>query len=206
MSERLANRAASDREVSDAALVSRAQQGDSAAFGGLVVRYQHRVYNTCYRMCNNHDDALDLTQSAFLKAFQALPNFDARASFFTWLFRIAVNLTLSQRRARRRRPTLVLRQFDDDERPCEPADARAQDDPSRIIEQTEMQERLGAALDELDDDFRAAVVLRDVEGLNYAAIAEVLELPVGTVKSRIHRGRLMLRALLEQKEPRRGTG
>jgi RNA polymerase sigma-70 factor (ECF subfamily) len=200
------NRAADDTRLSDADLVSRAQRGDSSAFATLVTKYQHRVYNTCYRMCHNPEDALDLTQSAFLKALEALPRFEARASFFTWLFRIAVNLVLSHRRAQRRRPVLSLRQSDDEGRPYEPPAEHAADDPSRHAEQAELRQRLEDALLRLDAEFRAAVVLRDVERLEYAAIAEILELPVGTVKSRIHRGRLMLRALLEQKEPKLGIG
>lgn len=191
----------------DADLVIRAQRGDPAAFEELVAEYQDRVYNTCYRMCHNHADALDLTQSAFLKAFEALPRFQARAGFFTWLFRIAVNLTLSHRRAQSRRPNLSLRHFEDDDgRMYEPPADPDASDPTRSVEQTEMVQRLEAALEQLDQEFRAAVVLRDVEGLDYAAIAEVLEVPVGTVKSRIHRGRLMLRELLEQQEPQLGVG
>ena len=200
-------RPADQPKPGDADLVSRAQRGDPAAFEELVTKYQDRVYNTCYRMCHNHADALDLTQSAFLKAFQALPRFQARAGFFTWLFRIAVNLTLSHRRALSRRPSLSLRHFDDDQgRAYEPTADPETSDPTRSAEQTEMYRRLEAALDQLDEEFRAAVVLRDVEGLDYAAIAEVLEVPVGTVKSRIHRGRLMLRELLEQQEPQLGVG
>lgn len=199
------NRAADQTKPSDAELVSRAQRGDPAAFAALVTRYQDRVYNTCYRMCHNDADALDLTQSAFLKALEGLPLFQARASFFTWLFRIAVNLTLSHRRAERRRPRLSLRHFDD-ERPCDPPTDDHADDPAQRAEQLETQQRLEAALQNLDEEFRAAVVLRDVEGLDYAAIAEILEVPAGTVKSRIHRGRLMLKTFLEQEESKRGVG
>ena len=199
------NRADDETKSSDAELVSRAQRGNPAAFAALVAKYQQRVYNTCYRMCHNEADALDLTQSAFLKAFEALPRFQARANFFTWLFRITVNLARSHRRAQRRRPTLSLRRFDE-EQSYEPAAARDADNPSQRAEQTEMQQRLEAALKRLDEEFRVAVVLRDIEGLDYAAIAEILEVPVGTVKSRIHRGRLMLRTLLEHKEAQRGVG
>lgn len=201
------NRAADRTRPTDAELVLRAQRGDPSAFGELVVKYQDRVYNTCYRMCHNHADALDLTQSAFLKALEALPRFQVRARFFTWLFRIAVNLTLSHHRAQRRRPTLSLRHFDDDDgRRFEPAAPDGNHEPSRHAEQVELHRRLAAALDHLDEEFRAAVVLRDVEGLDYPTIAEILQVPVGTVKSRIHRGRMMLRDLVEQEERRLGVG
>jgi len=192
---------------SDAELVSRAQRSDPAAFSELVKRYQDRVYNTCYRMCHNHEDALDLTQSAFLKALEALPRFELRAEFFTWLFRIAVNLTLSHRRAQSRRPTLALRQFDDEQdRPFDPPATNDSDDPARRVARVELRQRLEAALEKLDEEFRAAVVLRDIEELDYATIAEILEVPAGTVKSRIHRGRLMLREMLQQEEPQLGIG
>ncbi len=191
---------------SDAELVLRAQRGETGAFAELVEKYQDRVYNTCYRMCHNQADALDLTQSAFLKALEALPRFQVRAKFYTWLFRIAVNLTLSHRRAQRRRPALTLRQFDDNGRPFEPAAAHGTSNPSASAEQAELRQRLEAALQCLDEEFRAAVVLRDVEGLEYAAIAEILKVRVGTVKSRIHRGRLMLRELLEREESQLGVG
>jgi RNA polymerase sigma-70 factor (ECF subfamily) len=191
---------------SDAELVSRAQRGEPAAFAELVEKYQDRVYNTCYRMCHNQADALDLTQSTFLKALEALPRFEVRAKFYTWLFRIAVNLTLSHRRAQRRRPALTLRQFDDDGRAFEPAAAHGASNPSAPTEQAELHQRLEAALQRLDEEFRVAVVLRDVEGLEYAAIAEILDVRVGTVKSRIHRGRLMLREFLEREESQLGVG
>jgi RNA polymerase sigma-70 factor (ECF subfamily) len=199
-------RAAEQTEPCDAELVSRAQRGEPAAFGELVERYQDRVYNTCYRMCQNQADALDLTQSAFLKALEALPRFQVRAKFYTWLFRIAVNLTLSHRRAQRRRPALTLRQFDDNGRSFEPAAAHGTSNPSVPTEQAELRQRLEAALERLDEEFRVAVVLRDVEGLEYAVIAEILKVRVGTVKSRIHRGRLMLRELLEREESQLGVG
>jgi RNA polymerase sigma-70 factor (ECF subfamily) len=198
-------RVADPKSPSDAELVSRAQRGDPTAFAELVVKYQDRVYNTCYRMCHNHADALDLTQSTFLKALEALPRFQVRAKFFTWLFRIAVNLTLSHRRAQSRQPKLLLRQVDDD-RPIEPASTDGPNDPSQRVEQVELHRQLEAALERLDEEFRAAVVLRDIEGLDYAEIADILKVPVGTVKSRIHRGRLMLRDLLEQEEPQLGVG
>ena len=187
----------------DADLVLRAQRGEAAALSELVIRYQDRVYNTCYRMCRNHADALDLTQTTFVRALEALPRFEIRASFFTWLYRIAVNLTLSQRRAQRR-PMLRLHGPDEEDRPLEPA--AAEGDPAADVEQQELRERLEEALAQLDAEYRAAVILRDVEGLDYAAIAEILEVPTGTVKSRIFRGRMMLRELLEQKDRQLDAG
>jgi len=196
---------AGDGAVTDAELVRRAQDGDAAAFAGLVVRYQGRVFNTCYRMCPNHADAADLTQSAFLKALEALPKFEARSQFLTWLFRIAVNLCISHRRQRARRPTVALAdhrlQLGD---PAEPGVAAPEEAADVIAEKNELCGQLQSALVRLPDEFRAALVLKDIEGMDYAAIAAVLEVPLGTVKSRIHRGRLMLRELLLEPDVNRG--
>ena len=185
-----------ESELTDAELVRAAQRGAPAAFAELVSRYQDRVFNTCYRMCHQHDDALDLTQSTFLRALQNLRRFRAQASFYTWLFRIAVNLTISQRRTAGRRATRSLDGFGNDGRVPAPVVPGRDDDVSQPAEQRELQQRVERALAQLDDEFRAAVVLKDIEGMDYASIAEVLEIPVGTVKSRIHRGRLLLRELL----------
>lgn len=195
MSENDVKRVASDNGLTEGALVRRAQAGDPAAFGELVARYQDRVYNTCYRLCRNHADAADLTQTAFLKAFEALARFDARARFYTWLFRIAVNLVHTQRRQQARRHTVSLSASSDEERDMDPAarDAEPVDGPAQ---RQETHTRVEAALLKLDEDFRAAVVLKDVEGMDYHAISEVLEIPLGTVKSRIFRGRLLLRQML----------
>lgn len=189
------SRSTHEPEPTDVELVRRAQLGAAAAFTELVARYQDRVYNTCYRMCHHHADAADLTQATFLRALEALPTFENRASFFTWLFRIAVNLTLSQRRQRVRHATLSLD-------PPAGEDGRQPDvvshepDAAGRAEQSELHERVGRALTQLDEEFRAAVILKDIEDLDYATIAEILAVPVGTVKSRIHRGRSLLRELL----------
>lgn len=180
-------------EPTDAELAQRAQRGSPEAFAALVARYQDRVYNTCYRMCHDHADALDLTQTAFLKALEQLPGFRGEAGFFTWLFRIAVNLTLSFRRTRARAARVHGAELD---RRRSARIAPPEADVAATLEQRELRERIAAALDRLDDEFRIAVVLKDIEGLDYAAIAEVLGIPSGTVKSRIHRGRMMLRELL----------
>lgn len=174
-----------EHERSDAELVRQAQRGDAAAFAELLTRYQDRVFNTCYRMCHNEADALDLAQATFLKVLENLAQFRGRASFYTWLFRIAVNVVLSHRRARLRQAAALDEARDAGTRPA-PA----------TVEQHELRERVAWALQQLDEEFRVAVVLKDIEDMDYAAIAEVLSVPVGTVKSRIHRGRLMLRELL----------
>lgn len=172
-----------------------AQNGSADAFGELVRRYQDRVYNTCYRLCHDDDEALDLTQTTFLKALEALPRFEARSSFYTWLFRIAVNAALSARRGRRRRTAAL----DDTSEAARGWTSAANPRPpavSATLERREEYEQVEAALAQLDPEFRVAIVLKDIEGLDYEAIAAILEVPVGTVKSRICRGRAMLRTML----------
>ncbi|MFO0838942.1 MAG: sigma-70 family RNA polymerase sigma factor [Phycisphaerae bacterium] len=192
-----------DRDESG--LVERAKRGDAGAAAALIERYQDRVYNTCFRMCRNHADALDMAQTVFVKVLEALPRFETRSSFYTWLFRIAVNVVLSERRRRRVRGAQSL---DASPESDIPPPARGADDdarPSRSAELSELRTQLEAALARLDDEFRIAVVLKDVEGMDYAAIAAILNVPVGTVKSRIHRGRQMLREFLGSEEVKRDS-
>ena len=196
------NRKNSDFGLRDGELVRQAQRGAAEAFAELVARYQDRVYNTCYRLCHNHDDALDLTQTTFVKALENLPRFEARAEFYTWLFRIATNLALSERRSRRRRPSVPLDNPDSHGRLHEPSERH---NVAERIEQKEMHQRVEEALERLEPEFRVAVVLKDIEGLDYATIATILEVPLGTVKSRIHRGRLMLREMLTQERTELGS-
>lgn len=187
----------------DEELVRRAQVGDRPAFGMLVARYQDRVYNVVLRLCHDRADAADLTQSTFLRALGAVGNFEARAGVYTWLYRIAVNVTISHLRLRSRK-TQSLDQPDRTGRSREwaaPEGASVEES----IDRAEELERLRAAIARVDEEFRAAVVLRDVEGLDYAEISRVLEVPVGTVKSRIHRGRAILRELLTGEKPKRGN-
>ncbi len=189
------DRSRSQPDPDDLELVQRAQQGDPNAFGLLVQRYQDRVYNTIYRMCHHSADALDLTQTTFMRALEALPRFEARAGVFTWLYRIAVNLTISHRRSQMRKATLSIDDHDDEAPRREPQD-RSAVGPGEALETREDVGRLETALAMLDEEFRSAVVLKDIEGLDYATISDVLGVPVGTVKSRIHRGRSTLREIL----------
>ncbi|MCE5278555.1 MAG: sigma-70 family RNA polymerase sigma factor [Planctomycetaceae bacterium] len=193
--------AASDEAISfeDADLVARSRKGDMEAFGLLVTKYQHRVFNVIFRMVGRRADAEELAQDVFLKAMERLSQFRGQSKFYTWLFRIAANLAISHRRRDGRVKFQSLTRRDDDgeaaqaeeltaaiagRRVLDPHDGAAGDEIHRIV---------AAAVDELEDEYRVVVVLRDVEDLDYAQIAEVLELPVGTIKSRLHRARCLLR-------------
>lgn len=195
------NRKHAEPPAADLDLVHRAQRGDGQAFAALTLRYQDRVYNTCLRLCCSQADAADLAQTTFLKALESISQFRAGSGFFTWLYRIAVNQFLAGRRGQRRRSELLAEHARGDPR----LRAETWDDAGGDLERRELHERLERALAQLDPEFRAAVVLRDVDGLDYERIADVLEVPVGTVKSRIHRGRMMLRELLSD-EPRKTLG
>ncbi|MGE3182059.1 MAG: sigma-70 family RNA polymerase sigma factor [Phycisphaerae bacterium] len=183
-----------DIGLSDEELVARAQQGDRAAFAELMLRYQDRIYNSVYRMCRDAEDASDMTQTTFLRALQALPRFESRASVYTWLFRIAMNLTISLLRSRKR-VVLSLQHPDQNGQERDLPDGRETSSADEL-DRAALMRKVEAALEQVDADFRAAVVLRDIEGLDYATIGSILELPVGTVKSRIHRGRLLIREIV----------
>ncbi len=182
----------------EAACVRRCQDGDAAAFGELVKRYQDRIYNVMYRMAGR-DDAEELAQEAFLKAFENIGRFRGKSRFYTWLYRIAANLALSKRRRGRKVRFLSMTGNDDE------SDQSFQDTitadlarrrtpaPDAAALESERAEQITTALGELDEEFRLPVILRDMDDLDYAEIADVLDVPVGTVKSRIHRGRTMLK-------------
>jgi len=182
----------------DAALVEQSRQGDMRAFGLLVARYQDRVFNTVLRVCGNRSDAEELSQEAFLKALERIGSFRGESGFYTWLFRIAVNLAIShRRRSGRVRFRSLTRPEEYDEMQDEAATAataRRRTPPveARILA-AETSDRIAEALEELDDEFRLVVVLRDIEEMDYTLISHVLEVPVGTVKSRLHRARCALR-------------
>jgi RNA polymerase sigma-70 factor (ECF subfamily) len=162
-----------------------------------VRKYQDRVFNACWRICGHLEDARDLTQEAFLKAYEGLSGFRQQSGFYTWVFRVAVNLALSHRRkvARRREVSFDQSGGSDGSQ----ADGLARhmasgrmDDPARAADEAELQGRVVRALQGLDDDHRAVIVLRDIEGFDYREIGEILEIPPGTVRSRLHRARLAL--------------
>jgi len=182
----------------DAELVEQCRKGDLAAFGRLVTKYQDRILNTCWRMCGNRETAEDLTQEAFIRAFEALGQFAGRSRFSTWVFRIAVNLSISAKRKERGRRTHSLdddRGQSGDGRLASAAERLASSEvqPVDCLLGREREREVLAALAEIDEESSTVVVLRDVEDLSYDEIAEILDIPVGTVKSRLHRARLALR-------------
>lgn len=169
-----------------------------SAFGQLVVRYQDRVLNAILRMCGCVEDAEELCQETFVKALQSLPSFRQDSGLYTWLFRIAMNLTISRRRRGGKVKFQSLDAGGDGEsggRAEMLADPRS-DGPERA-EQADVGRRVHEAMQALDDEFRVVVVLRDVEDMNYEQISSVLEIPVGTVKSRLYRARYMLQEKLK---------
>ena len=182
----------------DHRLIADCLRGDAAAFGVLVRRHQDRLYNTVYRLIGNAEDAQDVVQEAFLNAYQSLENFKGDALFFTWLYRIAVNTAISLKR--KQRVVLRIDGGRNGEPGIEPADTSEQNQPGHAIEQAEQARRIRKALNRLSPEHRAVLVMKDMEGQKYEAMAEVLEVPIGTIRSRLHRARLELRELLEKEE------
>jgi RNA polymerase sigma-70 factor (ECF subfamily) len=179
----------------DRALVAAAQAGDTRALDSLLRRHYDRVHAVCRRIAGSTRDADDAAQEAMISIVRGLPRFDGRARFSTWAYRIATNAALDELRRRKRRP--ALHAVGDEREQPEPVDPLAE---RRLAGVTDRMS-IDAALDELPEEFRTAVVLRDVADLDYAEIAEALGVPVGTVKSRIARGRSQLAALLGNQDP-----
>jgi RNA polymerase sigma-70 factor (ECF subfamily) len=177
----------------DVCLIDRTLAGDPSAFGLLVHRYQDRLFNTLVHVTGSREEAEDVAQDTFVHAYPKLNQFQRRSSFYTWVYRIAMNLSVSRRR--RRRPSASI----------EEGRARAGDEPvdglDSPLQQLERQERVDLirlALDSLSEEARAILVLREMDGCCYEAIAQLLDVPVGTVRSRLHRARLQLKRQLEE--------
>lgn len=179
----------------DQRLIDQCLAGNSAAFGELVQRYQDRLFNSVMMMVNSFEDARDLTQEAFVHAFRRLDSFRGDAQFYTWLFRIAVNATISFRRKKARQKSVSI-ETAKEAIGEEPRDDRDDARPSNRMEISEEQQLVRQALSEVSEEFRAALILTEIEGLSYEQAAEVIGCPIGTVRSRIHRGRNELREKL----------
>jgi len=172
----------------DDKLVKRAKKGDSRAFDLLVLKYQGRVAQLVSRYVNNAAEVEDVTQEAFIKAYRALPKFRGDSAFYTWLYRIAANAAKSHLVALGRRPTTDLA-LDDSESYEVPGRLKDNESPDEVIMGQQLEAVISQAIDALPLELKAALTLREFEGLSYDEIAEVLECPIGTVRSRIFRAR-----------------
>ena len=180
----------------DQALIQRCQAGDVAAFEPLVEKYRQRVWRIAYQIVRDREEAWDVSQEAFIRAFRSLASFRGQSAFYTWLFRIAVNLATDRvrQRAARGRAFGTERVAENEWEGALP-DA-AGDRPDEAAARRETRQRIARTLDDLPQNLRAIIVLSDVEGLSYREIAEVLNIPVGTVMSRLHNARKRFRTLL----------
>ena len=179
--------------VDDNRLIIEALAGKTDSFGRLVERYQDRLFHAMSHVAGSVEDAHDIVQDAFTQAFVKLESFRGASAFYTWLYRIAFNVAASRRR--RARPTVSTdrNQTDRGEQVIDPREA-----PHERLEQQERAERVHAALNALPDEYRQVMVLREMDGCSYEVIAEILDLPVGTVRSRLHRARTQMRELLKE--------
>ncbi len=178
-------------------LVKRARKGDLSAYDELVRRYQERIYATVYHMTANHEDANDLAQEAFIKAYQALRSFKGGSSFYTWVYRIAVNKTINFLKQRRNRVQMSLDDLDFNAEHDPDLVALVSDKtPRREVNLGELQEKLNAAMQKLSEPHRLVVVLHDVQGLSHEEIAKIMDCNIGTVRSRLFYARQQLQAYL----------
>ena len=176
-------------QVTDKILVERVQQGDKRAFDVLVQKYQHKVVSLVSRYVSDHAEAMDVAQEAFIKAYRAIGNFRGDSAFFTWMYRIAINTAKNYLVAQSRRPPAS--DLDAQEAEQYAGDSRLRDSgsPERELLRQEIEQTIQEAITALPDDLRTAITLREVEGLSYEDIAQAMDCPIGTVRSRIFRAR-----------------
>jgi len=179
-------------EQDDGQLIRSACQGDTAAFGVLVRKYQARLCTSLTHVCGSLDDAEDIAQEAFVQAYIKLRSFAGGSAFYTWLYRIAVNAAISRKRKRREQTSVESKR---DENGLEPLDDGERADERLLREERAAQ--VQRALRRLSDEHRQILVLREIDDCDYDQIASILELPVGTVRSRLHRARLQLKEQLD---------
>ena len=193
----------------DQVLVEKVQQGDKQSFDVLVLKYQNKIIQLVYRYVHDPDEAMDVAQEAFIKAYKAIDRFRGDSAFYTWLYRIAINTAKNHLVASGRRPP----QGDIDAQEAEQYDGasglKEYATPERMLLKDEIQATVARAIDELPDDLRTAITLRELEGLSYDEIAQTMECPIGTVRSRIFRARdaidTKLKPLLDETETGQST-
>ena len=176
-------------EDTDKELVRRVQKGDQAAFDLLFARYQSKIQNIISRYIRDSEEVKDVSQEAFIKAYRALPRFRGESAFYTWMYRIAINTAKNHLVAKSRRPPPVDVDVDDADHRDDASDLRVVETPDGMMSRDQLQQVIRQALSELPEDLRSALTLREFDGLSYEQIAQILECPVGTVRSRIFRAR-----------------
>jgi RNA polymerase sigma-70 factor (ECF subfamily) len=183
-------------EVGD--LVSRAQSGDLAAFDSIMLLYRERLYSVIYNMTFNHEDAADLSQEAFVKAFRSLTKFKGKSSFFTWLYRIGVNMTLSHLQRKKARRFFSFEQISEGNASGKYLDKFSSSESSSVRNTllNELHEKLNEALLKLSDKHRTIVVLYEIDDLSHKEIATIMKCTEGTVRSRLHYAKIQLQSLL----------
>ncbi len=180
----------------DSELITECLQGRTDAFGQLVTRYQERLFGTLVTMLGSVEDARDVAQEAFVQAYQKLDSFRGQSAFYSWLFRIALNSSVDHHR-RQRRPTVSI-DAAREQTGAEPTDLHPETSPSFSIERHEKQKLVQLALSKLSPEYRQVLILKEMEDFKYEEIAALVKIPVGTVRSRIHRGRAELKEILER--------
>jgi RNA polymerase sigma factor RpoE len=184
-------------QVEEVELVRRARKGDLGAYDDLVRRYQERIYATIYHMTSNHEDANDLAQEAFIKAFHALKSFKGGSSFYTWVYRIAVNKTINFLKQRKNKTQMSLNDLDlNAEHDPDLVALISDKTPRREVGLNELQEKLNAAMQKLSEPHRLVVTLHDVQGLSHEEIAKIMDCNIGTVRSRLFYARQQMQAEL----------
>ena len=182
----------------DLAMVQRVQSGDVAAFDQLILKYRERLYSIIYNLCSNREDAADLTQETFIKAFSSIKRFKGKASFYTWLYRIAVNSTLTYLKRNRMRHFFSFENINEEVSSSEIVEAlsvKIKSEKAALM--NELQEKLNEALQKLSDKHRTVVVLYEIEGLSHQDISNVMGCSVGTIRSRLHYAKQQLQAYLK---------
>jgi len=182
---------------SDQILVERVKRGDKQAFDLLVLKYQHKLAKLIGRYIRDHAEVKDVAQEAFIKAYRALPNFRGDSAFYTWLYRIAINTAKNHLTSQSRRAVEVSVEIPEAEQYSGAGELRDNASPERLLMRDEIQQTVATAIEELPEDLRMAIVLRELEGLSYEEISIAMECPIGTVRSRIFRAREAINKQLE---------